>query len=224
VHATEVHDIPVEGLSGPTIGAAASPGLAIFGDGRVASHWYAGHFDVHEQSGPLRPGVVGVRGRLEAPRELWREALAAESVDGRCVSALLLYGCSRGLWRRAGSPRPAPSTSTAWRSRHAGAGLPHPQRASASATSSRRSPRGSVMAACASANRGRGRALVCRSGAGRCGGGCRARARASNDELPAWVMDSAAPSAGPQPGMTFALAAGEPLAHVRVVTRRRSRR
>ena len=53
VHATEVHDIPVEGLSGRGSGFAAFRGLAIFEDGRIANHWYAGHFDFQEQSGPI---------------------------------------------------------------------------------------------------------------------------------------------------------------------------
>ena len=53
VHTTEVHDIPVEGVSGRAIGIAAFRGLAIFEDGRIANHWYAGHFDFQEQSGPI---------------------------------------------------------------------------------------------------------------------------------------------------------------------------
>lgn len=53
VHATEVHDIPVEAEPGHAIGIAAFRGLAIFADGRIANHWYAGHFDFQEQSGPI---------------------------------------------------------------------------------------------------------------------------------------------------------------------------
>jgi hypothetical protein len=53
VHATEVHDIPVEGEPGHALGMAAFRGLAIFADGRIANHWYAGHFDFQEQSGPI---------------------------------------------------------------------------------------------------------------------------------------------------------------------------
>ena len=79
VHATEVHDIPVEGLSGRAIGIAAFRGLAIFEDGRIANHWYAGHFDFHEQSGPYRRrGPVGIRGRLDG---------CARAMPGRPLAA-----------------------------------------------------------------------------------------------------------------------------------------
>jgi hypothetical protein len=79
VHATEVHDIPVEGLSGRAIGIAAFRGLAIFEDGRIANHWYAGHFDFHEQSGPFAGEALWVfedGSRLRASYA--GEALAAE--------------------------------------------------------------------------------------------------------------------------------------------------
>ncbi len=73
VHATEVHDIPVEGLSGRAIGIAAFRGLAIFEDGRIANHWYAGHFDFHEQSGPFAGEALWVfEDGSTAPRELCR--------------------------------------------------------------------------------------------------------------------------------------------------------
>jgi hypothetical protein len=53
VHATEVHQIAVEGRPDHAIGIAAFRGLAIFEDGRIANHWYAGHFEFDKQSGPI---------------------------------------------------------------------------------------------------------------------------------------------------------------------------
>jgi hypothetical protein len=53
VHATEVHAIPVEGRPDQSIGVAAFRGLAIFEDGRIADHWYAGHFEFEDQNGPF---------------------------------------------------------------------------------------------------------------------------------------------------------------------------
>ena len=53
VHTTEVHQIAVEGRPDHAIGIAAFRGLAIFDDGRIANHWYAGHFEFEKQSGPI---------------------------------------------------------------------------------------------------------------------------------------------------------------------------
>jgi hypothetical protein len=51
VHTTEVHAISVEGLPGRQIGVANFRGLAIFADGRVASHRYGGHFEFEDGDG-----------------------------------------------------------------------------------------------------------------------------------------------------------------------------
>lgn len=53
VHTAEVHQIAVEGRPDHAIGIAAFRGLAIFDDGRIANHWYAGHFEFEKQSGPI---------------------------------------------------------------------------------------------------------------------------------------------------------------------------
>jgi hypothetical protein len=53
VHATEAHQIAIEGRPDHAIGIAAFRGLAIFEDGRIANHWYAGHFEFERQSGPI---------------------------------------------------------------------------------------------------------------------------------------------------------------------------
>jgi hypothetical protein len=53
MHTTEVHGLPVEGQPGREIGVASFRGLAIFADGRIANHWYVGHFDFEGQNGPI---------------------------------------------------------------------------------------------------------------------------------------------------------------------------
>lgn len=51
VHTTEVHAITLDGMPGRQIGVASFRGLAIFEDGRVASHRYGGHFDFVDGGG-----------------------------------------------------------------------------------------------------------------------------------------------------------------------------
>jgi hypothetical protein len=51
VHVTETHGFEVFDEPGHTVGIAAFRGLAIFADGRVARHDYAGHFDFVDDAG-----------------------------------------------------------------------------------------------------------------------------------------------------------------------------
>lgn len=54
VHVTEQHAIPVPDRPGHELGLAAFEGLAIFDDGRIADHWYAGSFDFVDGAGRFR--------------------------------------------------------------------------------------------------------------------------------------------------------------------------
>jgi hypothetical protein len=51
VHTTDVHSIEVPGSPHHEVGVASLRGIAIFDDGRVAQHWYAGSFDFIDGSG-----------------------------------------------------------------------------------------------------------------------------------------------------------------------------
>ncbi len=54
VHTTEVHALDLPGNPGHQIGTAAFRGLAIFDDGRIAHHTYAGGFDFIDGAGTFQ--------------------------------------------------------------------------------------------------------------------------------------------------------------------------
>jgi hypothetical protein len=51
VHVSEVHQVDIPGQPGHTMGSASFRGIAIFDDGRIAQHWYAGGFDFVDGAG-----------------------------------------------------------------------------------------------------------------------------------------------------------------------------
>lgn len=54
VHASEVHQLGIPGQPGHVVGIAAFRGIAIFDDGRLAQHWYAGSFDFVDGAGEFQ--------------------------------------------------------------------------------------------------------------------------------------------------------------------------
>ena len=53
-HPVEVHTIEVPGQPGRVVGIASFRGIAIFDDGRIAHHSYAGTFDFLNGAGAIR--------------------------------------------------------------------------------------------------------------------------------------------------------------------------
>jgi hypothetical protein len=54
VHATEVHSVAAPGHPDRTVGTASFRGIAIFADGRLAHHSYAGGFDFVKGAGSFQ--------------------------------------------------------------------------------------------------------------------------------------------------------------------------
>jgi hypothetical protein len=54
VHVSDLHTLPVPGQEGHAVGIAAFDGIAIFDDGRIANHRYAGSFDFVDGEGTFR--------------------------------------------------------------------------------------------------------------------------------------------------------------------------
>lgn len=51
VHVSDIQSLPVPGREGHTVGIAAFDGIAVFDDGRIANHSYAGSFDFIDGEG-----------------------------------------------------------------------------------------------------------------------------------------------------------------------------
>ena len=60
VHVTDVHALPVPASDGHQVGVASFKGMAIFKDGRIANHRYAGHFDFVDGAGHFSGYAVWV--------------------------------------------------------------------------------------------------------------------------------------------------------------------
>lgn len=54
VHVSDLQTLPVPGRDGHEVGIAAFDGIAIFDDGRIANHRYAGSFDFINGEGSFR--------------------------------------------------------------------------------------------------------------------------------------------------------------------------
>jgi len=54
VHVSDLQALPVPGRAGHEVGIAAFEGIAIFDDGRIANHRYAGSFDFIDGEGSFR--------------------------------------------------------------------------------------------------------------------------------------------------------------------------